>query len=155
MLKLLVVSLSIILTLTACKSADSEGDDGKDISKRGEPLSTTDISGNWKGSYTDPDNDFRLAIKLRLNNDGTYKKVFFSDGDPIDSSIGKIETFVEKNDKTDNYGENRITTYLHGVKLHFNTQWGSRTEVYTYQNSSLIPVICFDDSGNDIILRKE
>ncbi len=125
------------------------------LSTRAEPLEIIDIQGNYRGSYTDNEYGFRLAIKLVINKDGTYKKIFFSEGDPIDSSNGKIEMFVESNDKTDNYGENKVTTYLHGIKLNFNSNWGYRTEVYKIQNSNLIPVISFDDSSNDIILRKE
>lgn len=126
------------------------------LSKTATLLSIKDISGNWRGSHTDKDLGFRLAIKLTINLDGSYKRVFFSEGDPIDSAFGKVEIFVEKEYKTDNYGENKVPTYLHGVKFHFNTEWGLRTEVYRINTSfSLIPIISFVDGEYEVVLRRE
>jgi len=156
-----ILSIFLMVSIVCCGENNfnyQENDDNQyqNLSNIATPVSIKDISGNWRGSYTDKDFGFRVAIKLTVNLDGTYKRVFFSEGDPIDSAFGKVETFVEREDKTDNYGENKVTKYLHGAKFHFNTEWGSRTEVYQISPGfHLIPVRSFVDGGTNMTLTRD
>ena len=153
--------LSSSFFLFGCKNSSTQGFSGEastlsNLTNRKESINIAEISGNWRGSYTDKDYGFRLAIKLTVNKDGTYKRVFFSEGDPIDSASGKAETYVEKNEEKDNYGENKATTYLHGIKFYLGAEWGFKTEIYQINaNLELAPIRSFVDGGADIVLTKE
>lgn len=159
---LFVLFLYLIFSLASCGNNNSSYKRNEsntthlNLSRMATPLSINDIAGNWRGSYTDKEFGFRLAIKLMINKDGSFKRVFYGEGKLMDSAIGKTETFIEKDENTDNYGENKDTTYLHGIRLIFNTTFGLNYEVYQISpDFDLIPRRSTVDPGNDVVLTRE
>lgn len=89
----------------------------QNLENRPTKLTFEEVAGTWKGSGSSYTECKTEAVKLILNNDGTFTATFFCEGTPWDSESGTFVTTVKETKTTDPYGENKNSTYEHTIKF--------------------------------------
>lgn len=129
-----------------------------DLRDRNKPLTNSEISGTYQGSYTDIEFNYTTAAKLTINADGTFIANIYIGGEEqtekgLSPQKGKYQIRFEKEEIKNPYGELIGISYIHGIDLNAETPFGIRTSTYTINNNfELFPSYSF--INQDAILKK-
>lgn len=140
--QILLASLSLMSLIIGCNNQSNNkanevtmaDQPAEKILYRSEPLTPSEIAGTYKGDNQEFDL-MNSAVKLKLNNDGTYKANIYLNGnemteDNLSPQVGRYTISIKENINKDNYGNVTDTWYAHTLECVWESPYGVRVSKY-------------------------